>query len=268
LKLPEKDKITKEEHKRLYEWDTKEYFAEDKKDFWAVFYKNRVEKIINVIERFVPKGKRVLDIGCAQATVSILLAEKGYKVIAGDINPESLQYARLRYEFGDCVFIAINAEKLPFKAKFDVIILGEFLEHVASPDRILQYYGNFLNEDGIIIATTPNGCAPHNWKFKSFTELKSDLEKDRTNIEEFGPEREDHVFNFRFSELKSLFLECEYDVLVSEYLNSYLVNPLNLHKFLPYSIIQKINIGSSKIPVLKKYMSMGLFFVGKKRTEG
>jgi len=265
LKLPINDELKKEEHRRLSDWDTKEYFTLNEKDFWAVFYRNRIEKMIDAVKNFVPREKLVLDIGCAQATISILLAERGYKVIASDINPESLQYARLRMEFGDCTFIALNAEKLPFKTKFDTIILGEFLEHVAYPDRILQYYREFLNENGIIIVTTPNGFAPHNWRFQSYTKLKEKIND--FDVDQFGPERDDHVFNFRFEELRSLFSKCGYNVLVSEYINSYLINPLNFHKFLSYSTIQKINIFGSKIPFLKKYLTMGLFFVGRKCTE-
>ncbi len=266
MKLPDENLIEKEEYKRLYEWDVKEYFTTDKKNYWAIFYRNRMEKIVNSIERFVLKGKSVLDIGCAQATVSILLAEKGYKVIASDLNFESLQYATLRYEFGDCSFIALNAEKLPFKMMFDVIILGEFLEHVSHPDKILKYYKNHLNDDGIIIVTTPNGYAPHNWRFQSYTKLNN---RGDIDLKQFGPEREDHVFNFGFEELKNLLLDCGYDLLISEYLNSYFINPINIHKFLPfpYSMVQKINICGSKIPFLKKYLSMGLFFVARKCKE-
>lgn len=261
MKLPEKEMIVKEEYKRLYEWDIKEYFTDDKKDFWSVFYMSRIEKTVSSIERFMPKGKSVLDIGCAQATVPILLAEKGYRVIASDLNSESLEYASMRYEFGDCKFVTLNAEKLPFKSRFDIIILGEFLEHVAHPDKILRYYGNYLNDNGIIVATTPNGHAPHNWKFKSYTELKNGSDID---IKQFGPERDDHVFNFRFKELKNLFLECGYDILISDYFNSYFINPINLHKVLPEYMIKKINGNSSKIPFFNKYISMGLFFVVRK----
>lgn len=266
MKLPDESEITGAEQRRLFEWDSKEYFARDPKDFWAIHYNNRLRKIIKCIETFGPAGKKVLDIGCSQGSAAILLAEKGYDVIASDIRTDSLKYARSRHEYGNCQFIALNAEHLPFRTKFDIIILGEFLEHVLYPEKMLKYFADYLNKDGIFVITTPNGRAPHNRKFLSFTELEEKIKSADSNItlEQFGPEREDHVFNFRYDELVRLFKKANFEILKSDFLNSYFINPFNFHKILPYNMINSINDLGTRIILLNRFLSMGLFFVIRK----
>lgn len=266
MKLPNESEIKDAEQRRLYEWDIKEYFARDPKDFWAIHYNNRLRKIINSIETVGPAGKKVLDIGCSQGSASILLAEKGYDVIAADIRAGGLIYARNRHEYGNCQFMALNAEHLPFKAKFDIIILGEFLEHVLYPEKMLKYLADYLNQDGIFVITTPNGRAPHNRKFLSYTDLKNKIKDMNFNksLNQFGPERKDHVFNFRYDELVRLFNNANFEILKSEFLNSYFINPFNFHKVLSYNMINLMNDFGTKIVLLNRFLSMGLFFVIKK----
>jgi 2-polyprenyl-3-methyl-5-hydroxy-6-metoxy-1,4-benzoquinol methylase len=43
---------------------------------------------------------RVLDLGCAQGNLALLLAEEGYSCCAVDLRPEFLAYAGLKYERG------------------------------------------------------------------------------------------------------------------------------------------------------------------------
>jgi 2-polyprenyl-3-methyl-5-hydroxy-6-metoxy-1,4-benzoquinol methylase len=40
--------------------------------------------------------------------------------------------------------------------KFDVIVMGDVIEHVDNPVGFIADYSNFLNADGIMLITTPN----------------------------------------------------------------------------------------------------------------
>lgn len=40
------------------------------------------------------QGTRVLDVGCSQGIVSILLARQGKEVVGVDIDPESIDYTK------------------------------------------------------------------------------------------------------------------------------------------------------------------------------
>src|SRR5207342_664659 len=47
----------------------------------------------------------VLDVGCAQGTLALLLAERGHHVTAVDIRPQFLDYAKSRHTHGDIRFL-------------------------------------------------------------------------------------------------------------------------------------------------------------------
>jgi 2-polyprenyl-3-methyl-5-hydroxy-6-metoxy-1,4-benzoquinol methylase len=268
MKLPEKDKLSKERYQDLYNWDAREYFAKDRKDTQAIIYNGRLNKVIKTVRQLVPSGGKVLDIGCAQGNFSLLLAEAGYKVIGGDIDSEALEYARMKYELGDCTFMVLNGRKLPFKNKFDAIILSEVLEHVTHPKEILLECKNHLNENGVIIIVTPNKLAPHNLPLLSYTKLKDKLEGGHANVKSSNSRWfVGHYFSFTPEELRKLLLECGFQILFFECIHSYFVNPLNIHKLLPYNAIRKVDAVACRIPYLKKYMTTTLFSVCRSSPE-
>lgn len=49
-----------------------------------------------------------------------------------------------------------DAYQLPFKEKFDIIILQDFIEHIENPEAYLKYIIQFLKDDGLIYLSTPN----------------------------------------------------------------------------------------------------------------
>src|SRR5579883_2611210 len=65
-------------------------------------YMDRVEAIVSAIESRFPqaRGVRVAEVGPAQSNISLLLAEKGYKVTAFEISRRYIDYARLKYQRG------------------------------------------------------------------------------------------------------------------------------------------------------------------------
>ena len=108
-------------------------------------------------------GETILDVGCSQGLVSILLAREGKNVIAIDVLEEAIQYAKNQLdneevstinhiEFIHNNFMDFNPEKC-----FDVIIMGEFLEHISDAERFITKAKEYLNEDGKLIITVPFG---------------------------------------------------------------------------------------------------------------
>src|ERR1700674_5506413 len=60
----------------------------------------------------------ILDVGCAQGTLALLLAEKGHRVCAMDIRQQFLDYAKTRYEKGDITFICGNPLEIKLQNRF------------------------------------------------------------------------------------------------------------------------------------------------------
>ena len=82
-----------------------------------------------------------------------LAAERAKSVLGVDILAESV--ARLNAE-GRYRFVAANAEELPFREEFEVVLAGELIEHLHNPGRFLASAWRALVPGGTLILTTPN----------------------------------------------------------------------------------------------------------------
>lgn len=128
--------------------------------YLRLHYLDRIETVISIVKRAFPqaKGIKIAEFGCAQANMSLLLAESGYRTFAIDIDPRFLEYSKAKYERGDVQWIAGDINGLQFSPGFfDAAILGEIITLWAYPERLLQKVMDLLRPGGIAIVTTPNG---------------------------------------------------------------------------------------------------------------
>src|SRR3989338_2536719 len=73
-------------------------------------YLARLNSMLALIDKHFPKDKvlTILDIGCAQGNLSLILAEKGHKVVAVDIRNDFIEYSKLKHERGNIKWICSN----------------------------------------------------------------------------------------------------------------------------------------------------------------
>jgi SAM-dependent methyltransferase len=185
------------EEERLRAFDLRELDAEDPRSHFALKYRARLEAVLAAARRYVPPGGLILEVGCAQANASLLLAEMGFATVALDLRPESLAYARRKHLTGSFHPVCANAEHPPFRpGTFDAVILGELPEHCARPEQILRFLADSLRPGGHVIITTPNGqrwgCDEHAYDPRCSEGLEG---------RQFGPGGEDHLFAFSASQL-------------------------------------------------------------------
>jgi SAM-dependent methyltransferase len=160
------------------------------------------------ISSLVPPGTQVLDIGCSTGALArILTGNKGCQVIGVDIDENSLKEASrycdkvLQCDLDDLAKLnAILAGEL-----FDVITLGDVLEHLKYPGILLRTLKRYLkNGGGIVIASLPNAAfIPLRIKF-----LFGDFSYDKRG----GLMDEDHLRFFSFKTAKLLFEDAGYRV--------------------------------------------------------
>lgn len=113
--------------------------------------KIRVKKIV----KLVGSSKKVLDVGCDVGLIGQLLLKNKNQVYGLDISPSAVKKARKNGL--KALTLNIETQQLPFKNNyFDVVLLGEILEHLFDPDLLLTKIKKKLKRGGGLIITTPN----------------------------------------------------------------------------------------------------------------
>ena len=78
----------------------------------------------------------ILDVGCAQGTLALLLAERGHRVTAVDLRADFLQYAQSRHTHGDVRFLQANALEEDIPGQYDLVFANQLIEHLVYPGGI------------------------------------------------------------------------------------------------------------------------------------
>jgi ubiquinone/menaquinone biosynthesis C-methylase UbiE len=111
---------------------------------------------IRFLKRIFPQPpKKMLEVGCGTAFVSLFFAKRGYQVSCLDINKKILEVARknFRKERAKGNFITGNAERLSFKDNsFDIVTSFGLLEHFQNPGTAIDEMVRVLKPGGLLFA--------------------------------------------------------------------------------------------------------------------
>lgn len=122
-----------------------------------VEYRNRCEYIYNLLaENGVSEGI-LLDLACGTGTLSLLLAEKGFEVVAVDASQEMLSIAQQKsVQCGkEIVFLCQKMQNLDLFGTIDAAVCTlDSINHVTDPKQVQEIFRNvalFMNDGGIFI---------------------------------------------------------------------------------------------------------------------
>ena len=121
------------------------------------------------------QGPQVLDVGCSEGILEVLLARRGVEITGVEINPDALDFARelLAKEPADIqtharLVLGDFIEGHPVSGLFDTVVLGEILEHLHDPRPLLDRSLEYLRPGGRLVITTPFGLHPHEDHHQTF----------------------------------------------------------------------------------------------------
>ena len=139
-------------------------------------------------------GERILDLGCSQGIVSLILGREGHQVTGIDIEEASLAVAQEMVATEPeivsrrIVFHQIDAFRAEFPpASFDSVVIGQVLEHLVRPGPLLARIREWLADDGLLVVSVPLGFHPYHDHKRTFylTELLN-LFAEHYSVREIG----------------------------------------------------------------------------------
>ncbi len=146
------------------------YFGMRESGMWGEILRRRIDWMVDQV-----RGPRVLDVGCSEGVLEILLARRGIEVTGVDIDADALRFARnlLEKEPNEVgkrvrlIQVDITRSELDVPA-FDTVVMGEILEHLDNPTALLDRSMKFLRPGGRVVITTPFGFHPHEDHVQTF----------------------------------------------------------------------------------------------------
>lgn len=205
----------------LRDYDLREIDAADPRSQWALKYRERLDRVRELVLRFTAPGDTVLEVGSGQANLSLLLAEEGRWAVALDRDYRALVYAAKKHQTGAFAGVAGDATRLPFgDGALQAVLAMELLEHLPAPEQALREIRRVLAPGGLLVATTPNGDFFRE-TLPSYAHRPADLTASA------AADAEGHLFAFRLMELAALIAEAGFAVERRGYLSSILVSDRN-----------------------------------------
>ena len=114
-------------------------------------------RIQSILDLKLPWMDKILDIGCGNGEFTVALKDTfGARELFGiDIGVEAIKQARERgIEMFD---YDLNMKPLPLESNmFNLVFAGEIIEHLMTPDNLLEEIWRVLKPSGYCIITTPN----------------------------------------------------------------------------------------------------------------
>jgi len=222
-------------------------------------YHNQLDYYLGITGR---KPIKILDVGCAQGTLALKLGEAGHQVVAVDIRPQFLEYAKSRHEYGDVRFLAANALEDDLPGDQDLIFANQIIEHLVYPVELLQRLKTLLKPGGRLVVTTPNGDYIKN-ALPSYRELGNP--KDWEYMQ-FTADGDGHFFAYRSEELVDIFgASCFADVQSKYFETPFISGHMKLrylHRFIPIFILRVADRLLLALPWVRKKMTHQLLIMG------
>ena len=108
--------------------------------------------------RRVGTGLKILDVGCSYGALGEAMTKKGNVVFGLDISRAAIEKARTRVHFAAVADITRTGSLPPeiAKERFDLVVMGDIVEHVYDPLNVLVSARKLMKDDGRLLLSVPN----------------------------------------------------------------------------------------------------------------
>ena len=113
----------------------------------------RWDSIKNLVQSWDLNKKRVLDVGSGLGFFSVQCKKFGADVKAIDIDAAALEYLKNNYQVN---VGTVDVEREDYGEKdYDIVFIGEILEHVKNPYDALRKCKDVMKSGGLLLISTP-----------------------------------------------------------------------------------------------------------------
>lgn len=210
------------------------------------------------------KGLDILDVGCAQGTLALLLAEQGHNVCAMDIRQQFLDYAALRHEHGNIRFVCGNVMENAPGGRFELIFANQIVEHLVYPVALVRRLAAWLKPGGRLVVTTPNADYVKN-SLPSFGEIGDPGQHAHL---QFSADADGHFFAYRAEELAAIFSAAGLQrIRVQLFETPWIAGHMKiryLHHGLPVSLLRWLDRLTLRLPAFGQRLAHQLMAIGER----
>ena len=172
-------------------------FVVERNHYW---FRARRELLLDVLQKHVSPGSRLLEVGCGCGRTSKSFEAAGYDIWSADLSENALSYSAKN---GLDQLCRASITDLPFKEEFDAVVAFDVVEHIPDHHRCVEQLRDDLVPEGTLIITVP----AHPILWSSWDEIQH------------------HVRRFRPAELRSLLEDAHLEVLAVRQFFAALVLP-------------------------------------------
>jgi 2-polyprenyl-3-methyl-5-hydroxy-6-metoxy-1,4-benzoquinol methylase len=239
MKPPVRDPNWSEEVLEIWRNDLREIWDPSIERHSFHCYHNQLDVYLALAEQYGTQS--VLDVGCAQGTLALTLAERGKRVTAIDIRPAFLDYARSRWERGDITFLPANIFDAPPLGTFDLVFANQIIEHVVYPAELLRTLAQYVRPGGTLVVATPNHDYFRN-DLPTYRELGDPRQHEHRQFSAGGG---DHFFAYTEEELRDAARDAELTVVEARYFETPWISGhflfRYLHRVLPVRVLRAMD---------------------------
>lgn len=138
-------------NKDIYSFESG-YQANKKENLSDTLENKKTKDILKYFE-INKKGGRILDVGCSNGEFLYHAKQRGFETYGVELNKRT---ADIAIRNGINVYRGLLNDARFKDDFFDLIFLGDILEHVLSPRDFILECRRILSKDGIIVISTPN----------------------------------------------------------------------------------------------------------------